>query len=248
MNDGRARTIFCFDFDGTLATIVADRQAARLHPACRQLLRDLVIKPENIVAILSSRSLDDLIARVPVSGVFLGGGSGIEWRVPGGERLGAPPEEARQIETLRHNHLRRLTELVVLSGGEVEDKYWSVAVHTRRLSPAVKEMLALCLDKWCRMNDLQLFRGPEVLEVQFLERLNKEYGVRRLCDYVGYRRGTDRLFYAGDDENDARAMAWVVGEGGTVFAIGTASPVAGAYLLDGPLALAQTVGGAVPVR
>jgi len=35
------RSLWVFDFDGTLSPIVEDRHAARIHPMCRELLKDL---------------------------------------------------------------------------------------------------------------------------------------------------------------------------------------------------------------
>jgi trehalose 6-phosphate phosphatase len=238
MGETAARTFWFFDFDGTLATIVADRSGARLHPACRDMLRKLVANPGNIVAVLSSRSLNDLLLRVPVSGVFLGGGSGIEWRIPGGDRLEPPPEMAERVEQSRQRVVPVLKEMVTMSGAGFEDKYWSAAVHVRLLSPSSKELLGKALEQWRSKHGIGLYRGPEVFEVQFLPELNKEFGVRTLCRFVAYEPGRDRLCYAGDDENDAMAMAWVAGQGGRVFSMGGHPLVDGAMVLDGPGALA----------
>jgi trehalose 6-phosphate phosphatase len=82
------RLLWVFDFDGTLSPIVPDRAAARLHRECERMLRFLARSPWNRVAVLSSRTLDDVGSRVPVPGVFIGGASGLEWRFPGGHRSG----------------------------------------------------------------------------------------------------------------------------------------------------------------
>ena len=80
--------LWVFDFDGTLSPIVPDRSVARLHRECERMLRFLVRSPWNRVAVLSSRALDDIVARVPVPGVFVGGAGGLEWKLPGGHRFG----------------------------------------------------------------------------------------------------------------------------------------------------------------
>jgi trehalose-phosphatase len=87
MKKNLQRYLWVFDFDGTLSTLVPERNKAELHPACRKMLGDLVKNPHNHVAVLSSRALDDLSPRVPVRGIFLGGGSGTEWRIPGLHRV-----------------------------------------------------------------------------------------------------------------------------------------------------------------
>src|SRR5512139_1050917 len=99
-DSGRA-TLWFFDFDGTISEFVPRSAEAEIHPACRDLLRDLSALSLQRVAILSSRSLDDLIARVEIPGVFLGGGSGMEWRRPAGESFLADPNQAARLRAGR---------------------------------------------------------------------------------------------------------------------------------------------------
>ena len=74
------RSLWVFDFDGTLSPIVPERNEARLHRECERMLRFLARSPWNRVAVLSSRTLDDVVSRVPVPGVFVGGASGLDLR------------------------------------------------------------------------------------------------------------------------------------------------------------------------
>ena len=80
------RRLWAFDFDGTLSRIVPDRNDARLHPECGNRLRYLLDSPGNRVAVVSSRALEDIVPRVPIPGLYVGGGSGLEWQLPGGNR------------------------------------------------------------------------------------------------------------------------------------------------------------------
>lgn len=75
--------------DGTLSPLVQEWRDARILPQARDLLRKLAAKPGERVALLSSRVLDDLITRVDVRGVCLGGASSVEWLLPGGKRWAA---------------------------------------------------------------------------------------------------------------------------------------------------------------
>ena len=81
------KRLWVFDFDGTLSPLVSNRNEAKLHPLCEELLKDLVATPVQFVAVLSSRLLDDLIPLVGVPELWLGGGSGVEWMSPDGSRL-----------------------------------------------------------------------------------------------------------------------------------------------------------------
>lgn len=75
--------------DETLSPLVRDWRDARILPQARDLLRKLAAKPGERVAVLSRRVLHDLITRVDVRGVCLGGGSSVEWLLPGGKRWAA---------------------------------------------------------------------------------------------------------------------------------------------------------------
>ncbi|MGE5843271.1 MAG: trehalose-phosphatase, partial [Syntrophaceae bacterium] len=130
--DRGGATLWFFDFDGTISEFAARSAEAEIHPACRDLLRDLAALPLQRVAILSSRSLDDLVTRVEIPGVFLGGGSGMEWRRPTGERFLADPDQAARLKAGRKSILPNLRILEEIPGGEMEDKQWSRAVHVVR--------------------------------------------------------------------------------------------------------------------
>jgi Trehalose-phosphatase len=56
------RTLLCFDFDGTLAPIVTDRNGARMRPRTARLFRDAcLVFP---CAVISGRSRDDVAPRL----------------------------------------------------------------------------------------------------------------------------------------------------------------------------------------
>lgn len=246
-----APRLWVFDFDGTLSPIVADRTAARLHPASFDLLWDLSADPRNGVAVLSSRDLDDLAARVAVSRVILGGASGLAWRTPGGHRVLPGEATERKLEVARKRVLPLLGRLGAFPGVEIEDKRWSVAVHYRGVLPDAMPMLLPLLDDLFGVAGIRVYAGPMAAEVQFFPSVNKAFGVRRLCRLLGFVPGRRRLFYAGDDENDAAAMRWVLARKGTAFVVGDRLRVPGALAVDGPVALARAVraqAGLKPVR
>jgi len=213
--------IWFFDFDGTLSPIVADRYRAELHPACARMLKELLRLPLQHVAVLSSRRLDDLIGRVPLEGVFLGGTSGTEWQVPGGHRMVFSGTPARVLESRRRVLIPEIRRLAALPGIELEDKRWSVALHTRHAPPDSGLELDHRLASWHPGAGIRVFRGPEVYEIQLEPRISKSFGVRMLCRFMKFNPRHGTLFYAGDDENDARAMRLVTRLGGTAITVGT---------------------------
>jgi trehalose-phosphatase len=241
--------LFAFDFDGTLSSIVPDRSAAQLHPVCRNLLKELSEMRGLHVAVLSSRALEDLVERVPLPGVILGGASGLEWRLPGGHRV-RPGEmaEARR-ERAREAISAQLARLASFPGVDLEDKGWSVAVHHRNVLPEALAMLEPLLSELRRTPGIRVFRGPSVAEVQLLPHVSKSFGVRRICRILAVEPSESRILYAGDDENDAVAIRWVLRKGGTALCVGDRLRIPGAISVEGPSALARAVrqlAGAVP--
>ena len=238
---GGSRGLWVFDFDGTLSPLVPDRNAAQLHPASRALLKDLAGCPGNRVAVLSSRSIEDLASRVPVPNLFLSGGSGLEWRLPAGHRIRPGEEAERKLEEARGPVLRSLARVSSFPGVELEDKRWSVAVHFRSVPPEALSALSPLLRDLKTFPGIRVFEGPAVAEVLFLPSASKLFGIRRFCDFLRFDPSGGRIFYAGDDENDAEAMGWVVSMKGTAIAVGNRVRITGVRSVDGPLGLARAV-------
>jgi trehalose-phosphatase len=193
------------------------------------------------VAILSSRHLDDVIARVDIPGLFLGGGSGMEWLRPTGERFLADPKQAARLRASRQAILPNLRILEQIPGIELEDKQWSVAVHVLR-APHVSRNLA---EKYlCGLRDrriLRFYKGREVYEILFLPWMNKAVGVRRISEILHSNHGGNGIIYAGDDENDATAMEWVLGQGGMAFSVGKKPIIPAARHVPNPETLAAEI-------
>jgi trehalose-phosphatase len=205
------------------------------------MLHQLAAKRDCHCAVISSRQLADLAGRVDISGIYLGGGSGLEWRLPDG-RLRAP--EAGRMDAVRKARETLIPEIMewgLLPGVEIEDKQWSVAIHIRRATRQAQEKLSALIEAWRRARKVLVFRGPAVLEVQLLPEVDKSFGIRAVCDLVQYTPTAGRLFYAGDDENDAVAMQLVLNRGGIVMAVGENALVPGARVVPSPAELAKMI-------
>jgi hydroxymethylpyrimidine pyrophosphatase-like HAD family hydrolase len=82
---------------------------------------------------------------------------------------------------------------------------------------------------------------PEVIEVQFLPEIDKAYAVQELCKFLGFDPSHGEIAYAGDDENDAVAMEWVLQHGGVAFTVGNAPLVHGSSVVEGPESLVEAI-------
>ena len=235
------RFLWVFDFDGTLSTIVPNRSDARLHRECERMLRILTRSPWNRVAVLSSRTLDDIVSRVPVPGMFIGGASGLEWVLPGGHRIVPGAASETLLEEKRRGVAPILKELASIPGVEIEDKRWSVAVHYRNASPRSFRKKISLLQRLRDRTGIKVFRGHEVVEVLLLGGGGKSAGVRRLCRLADWDLGRERIVYAGDDENDALAIRWVLSKGGAGIVVGNRITVPQARYVESPAGLPRAV-------
>ena len=234
-------TLWMFDFDGTLSPLVTERPAASLDSACRDMLHRLAAVQGFHCAIISSRQLADLESRVDVPGIFLGGGSGLEWKLPDGRRQVPDAERLDAVRKIRKTVIPEIMEWGRLPGVDIEDKKWSVAIHFRRATEQAQHELATLLDRWQQTRKVRAFRGPAVVEIQLLPEVDKSFGVRAFCDLVTCTPVTGRLVYAGDDENDAVAMQLVRGWGGSIITVGEKAIVPGSDLVSSPVELAQKI-------
>ncbi len=234
---GPFKRLWIFDFDGTLAPLVPDREAARLHPSCLELLRDLTAIEDQRTAILSSRQLEDLAPRVPVPGILLGGGSGVAWQTPDGRRDMPPPGGRNRLHAARARLRPLLDRVARLPGVDIEDKQWSIAIHFRAASSGARQQL----EAWMAAEPTNAFRGPEVFEIPLLPEIDKAFGVKNLCRLLHVDPHQINLVYAGDDTNDLVAMRWVLEHNGTAFFVRGTCPIPGPLLVKDPASLAQCV-------
>lgn len=233
--------IWAFDFDGTLSPLVADRHAAALDPACAALLAELAADSSQVVAVLSSRTLDDLRARVAVENLVLSGCSGMEWQVPGGQQLAPNQQASDRLRRERRRFLPSLRALQRVPGVELEDKNWSAAVHFRAVAAEDRVVVARELEQLRVRHDATLHYGPEVAEIQFLREVSKRIAVETLAKLYDRQETGVRYLFAGDDQNDAEAMRWVIRRRGTAFVVGDRLTVDGALTVPDPAGLAKAI-------
>jgi trehalose 6-phosphate phosphatase len=187
----RGTPLLAFDFDGTLAPIVARPQSARVPPAVARRLDRLARHLP--VAIVTGRSVADVSARLGFEPRFVVGSHGAE------DVQSAEMQQARRaaLEGVRRQlqvHAATLAE----HGVAVEDKGLSLALHYRcaRDREAARE----AIERLLKPGDpqLRIFGGKMVVNVMAADAPDKADAVRALLA----RTGADRAFFAGDDVND----------------------------------------------
>ncbi|PWB69799.1 trehalose-phosphatase [candidate division GN15 bacterium] len=233
--------MWAFDFDGTLSHLVPDRHAAALDPECEDMLRDLSADTSQVVAVTSSRTLEDLKSRVSVDNVILSGSSGLEWWVPGGHWIGPNGRARERLSKERKRIVPGLMKVEQIPGVEVEDKTWSAAVHFRHVAQEDRLLVSRELENLRTNHGIALHYGPDVAEIQFIPESNKKLAVQTLVKLFGSAYSSRDIVYAGDDQNDALAMRWVLERKGIVYVVGDRISVNGANVVESPTALARAV-------
>lgn len=188
----RAKTLLAFDFDGTLAPIVAERDEARMRASTTGLLvRACALFT---TAIISGRSRADVFARLPGQCVK---------HVVGNHGLEPAPDMstfARQIGAMRTEITMRLRPDLDV---EIEDKHYSLAIHYRKAS-AKRETRAAILKASARLRSKpRVVLGKCVVNLLPADAPDKGIALERLR----MAERADRAIYIGDDVTDEDAFA-----------------------------------------
>jgi trehalose 6-phosphate phosphatase len=184
--------LLAFDFDGTLAPIVGDRHAARVSPRRRGLMRTLALLYP--CAVVSGRPRADVARRVGAIPLVAVVGS-----------HGAEPGYGPRDHSLRGlvvDWLRTLRgELSLVPGVDVEDKWFSVAVHYRDV-PSRSGGRALVLAAAGALDGARVVPGRSVVNVLPREAPHKGTALGELVRRIGRRP----VLYVGDDRTDEYAF------------------------------------------
>lgn len=198
-------TLLAFDFDGTLAPIRNDPAEVRMSRGAAELLIEASGMQGVVVAIVSGRDADDIVARADVPDVYLVGSHGLEIRAPGGVVVrDAPPFETTVDPSL--------AVAIDESGMRVERKKHAVALHWRGLDVSTVVPITDRFRQWAREADLDLIEGRCVVEAR-MPGGGKEEALRWLASAIG----ASRVIYAGDDVTDFGALRFAAEHGRGVF-------------------------------
>jgi len=192
---GWSNVLLAFDFDGTLAPIVAEPSQARVPTTTLRRLHRLSQRLP--LAVISGRTVADLRSRLGFEPAHVVGSHGAE-DPHHGERL----EWRAALDGMRER-LRLADAELQRAGVGVEDKGASLALHYR-LAPDRAAAAAL-IDRL--LDDvgpgLQVFGGKMVANVVAEGADDKAAALRRLAQ----RAGAHAVLYLGDDVNDESVFA-----------------------------------------
>ncbi len=188
------RPLLAFDFDGTLAPIVARAEDARVPmPVARRLDRLARVLP---LAIVSGRSIDDVRARLSFAPHFVIGNHGAE--NPFAVHTASPAVLDGMRERLGEH-----AAAIEAAGVSVEDKRHSIALHYRLSRD--RDSARTLVDRL--VQDLgpgiNAYGGKMVVNVVAADAPDKAHAVASLVRHCG---ATSAVFL-GDDLNDEPVFA-----------------------------------------
>lgn len=191
----KRRPLLAFDFDGTLAPIVARPDDARVPMPVTRRLKQLA-KQLN-VAIISGRRVEDVLGRLNFEPAYVIGNHGAEDPV-----LSSSDVDRHTMDGLR-TRLHGVRDVLQQVGVMVEDKGSSMAFHYRlardrqAASDAIADVLT-DLDPGLRM-----FGGKYVVNVVAASANDKAQALAVLVE----RCQADCAVFVGDDVNDEPVFA-----------------------------------------
>lgn len=210
---GRAGQVaLCLDFDGTLAPIVDDPEAARPLDGVVELLEPLAARFA-AVALVSGRPAGYLTAHATAPGVRYLGLYGLQEIRD--DRIWVDPRlEAARPAVLAAEQDLRSSAAVRSSGAHLEDKEYAVAVHTRRTDDPGRWAGPIdeAAQEIARKHGLEVIPGKLVWELAPRVHADKGDAVRRVVAESGARS----VVVVGDDLGDLpafRAAVQLAGEG-----------------------------------
>jgi trehalose 6-phosphate phosphatase len=192
------RTLYAFDFDGTLAPIVHDPADARVPAKTARLLAALDRRAHT--AVISGRALSDLRSKVSWSPRHMIGNHGLEGLVSGN---GLHPR-AEAICRLWHRALKRRRAKELRDPGVFfEDKRYSLALHYRR-SRSRKEAKRALFTLVDRLHPApRLILGKSVINLLPVGSPHKGVAILELMLHANLRSA----LYIGDDDTDEDVFA-----------------------------------------
>jgi trehalose 6-phosphate phosphatase len=188
-NLANAKTLYAFDFDGTLARVTPRPTDTLIAPLTEKLIQHFSeIAP---VAIVTGRSTRDIKERLTFNPDYIIGNHGVEGIHDNDESLGKSKRICKTWMT-QLNHERFVDHI------EIEDKVFSISIHYRRSNhkPKARKKIEAAISR--------LSPPPEMIPGKFIFNLLPEGSPRKgdalvkLLRLTGYRN----VFYIGDDETD----------------------------------------------
>lgn len=195
------------DFDGTIAPIVPNPEAAHIHPLMERFLERCSSVPEIAVAVISGRDADDVRRRLGGVRAIVAGSHGLECLDADGKALWTEERAAPDLSPA-------LTRDALRAGLRIERKKYSFALHSRGKETEQHEVkcVTAAVTAWADEHNLDVIAGRKVTEIRI-----RGGGKRAALRMIAERLHARRVLYAGDDITDFPALAFAAAHGRAIF-------------------------------
>ena len=233
----------CLDIDGTLAPIAPRPEDARTPEETLRLLDRLARHPHVRVALVTGRAPRDARALVPIEGLWIVGNHGAETLPPGASTPEVDPHVAAYGPALERV-AGALAPLADTPGVLVENKRWSVSLHTRLAPPDAVEGAIAEARALGEAEGLRIEAGKAVLEFKAPVAVDKGTATLALLARWGVTgpAADDRaaVLAAGDDTTDEHLFQALHDTVPTAYTVrvGDHHPTWAEYRVDAPPGLA----------
>ena len=161
------KTFLFLDFDGTLSPIVENPEAAFIPDKVMRWLERLSCNKSLKVAVVTGRSLKDIMKRVGLKDLIYAANHGMEVYHRRKFLLRKGGMYKIPLKRLEKELMRNLS---AIPGVYVENKGLSLAIHLRRVRKRyhakVKRIVNIAVEPWFRRYKLRLTGGKMLLEVR----------------------------------------------------------------------------------
>jgi len=187
------KTLFAFDYDGTLSKIVPQPSEAHLPPKISDLLQHL--SGYAPIAIISGRSKIDLKSRIPFKANYLVGNHGLE----GLDEPANVLKKSKRICSAWRSSLEAMLSTENLGPGiEIENKIYTIAIHYRH-SRQKRRVRSRLLSLAESLNPApRVIKGKSVINLVPPGAPHKGVALLEIMK----REGVTSVFYIGDDDTD----------------------------------------------
>lgn len=205
-----SRPLFiAFDRDGTLVPICHHPQAAK--PALEVIsdISELAHMPEITTAIVSARSINNLIADFANGKTILAGNYGLEIRFPDRHDY-LHPQAEKYLDDISRLKLELLKLIPKQTGVILDDNVYSLCLHWHLTAPAdlVTVRRAIEILK-ATFNHLHWREQPTSYEILPNVNWTKADALELISKHLLQGRKPELNVYFGDSDHDEHAFSWV---------------------------------------
>lgn len=207
------------DFDGTLVDLADTPSAVKVSRDDKTLVDGLSRKFGGALAIISGRNLDEVATHLNQFNGVISGCHGAEMR-HGGQITRQAEHDADRLEHIK----RAVMEFAVIDPRVIaEDKTFGIVLHFRQ-NPEVESKVRSFVDSLLS-NDDEFVAQPAKMAIEIKPRnISKALAIEEIMRHPEFENRN--MVFAGDDETDEVAFAYVNEHGGVSIRIGEGPTVA----------------------